>query len=177
MSHEDPDKPIADQRQANLDYGRNILEKQGINPDDYAKYFEIMAANDVPVINKLPNFNFIRNLETLTGWERTWSELKHMYDGISDEGQDKNTGREIILEMKRAIEKLDTDFREYVNKCREANVIVPVPGELVNTRSQIVELAHRYTDEVPAYVAYRWYGRFTLDLLGRRRFQINEHSE
>lgn len=150
------------------------MQQQGINPDDYARYFPMMASNDVPIINSLPNLTFILDLDTLKSAEENWSGLKSMYSAIDVEKQNEATGRDIIIAMTKAMEHFDSLFCGYARECRTANQILQPYSQLKEARKTIVELAHRYTDGVPAYVAYRHYGRFLLDAEGLRGYQRRE---
>lgn len=173
MGKEQTPNKIPEQDDA-IALGRAELARQGINPDDYREYFEVMRDNDVPVINQLPDFMFIETLgmESLERAEKKWAALKQRYDAIDLAKQNEHTGKEIIIVMKGLLDQFGGPFAEYARKARETKTIVAPSPELIKLRKKIVELAHRYTDQVPAYRAYRHVGRFELDPLGRRGFQM-----
>lgn len=155
---------------------REASIKQGVDPEDYNDYFQIMADNDVPIRNKLPNFNNMLDMEMLSDYTNSWEELRDMYDKIDLEKQDENTGRGIIKEMKGLFKKFDELFKEHCKTFEsfEYGKFPKPPKELLDLRKKILDLAERYEREVPAYIPYRSYGRFKLDPTGRRLFQIKD---
>ncbi len=167
QSHDDPEL----ERQQQIAYGEDILRKQGIDPSLYEDCFPIMAENDVPLVNSMPTEMFISDEKDLDDAERSLNFLLTRYNSIDLSKQNEKTGKDIIEEMKKLLSDFDQAFKSYAQQARKTGNFA-FPGQLTDLKRRIMDLGERYTNEVPAYKAYRWVGRFKLDPEGRRGFQI-----
>src|SRR6185369_2749484 len=112
----------------------------------------------------------------LANAEKSWSSLKTLYDKINVLSLDEKTGKTIVEEMKQLFQEFDIEFKSYAQNARNTGNF-SFPNRLSELKQKINDLGTRYTDEVPAYKAYRWVGRFELDPQGRRGYQIQEEEK
>lgn len=153
-------------------HGIRMLKKLEINPEKYRKYFKRMRDYDVPVINKLPNFDFIEeNNNSLTLAKRDWNFIKEAYDGLKlKKNISRQTGEDIIQEMKKEFEIFDNFFKKYLDDNEGKTNLSEPSSDLRKSRSRIIKLSRRF-GKLPAYKAYRYVGRFEFNPEGRRKFQ------
>jgi len=157
--------------------GIKRCEEAGIDYIQHRHLFPLMAENDIPLINRLPNLEGISNTNEMWLLEDNfddWNSLKELYDQIDLTKQTKESGRDIIVTTKELVARFDKIFQALVVEARQTNTVPPIPSELFELRDQILFQAERYKQEVPAYVAYREVGRFELDPDGRRGYQLKE---
>ena len=168
-THDNPES----ERQKQIAYGREVLQRENIDPDLYKQYYPIMAEVDVPLTNRMPTEMFITNEVGLASAEDSWNSLKLLYDQIDVSKLNEETGRSIVEEMKQLFLEFDKEFKNYAGEARSTRNFV-FPQQLTELKRKIHNLGTRYADEVPAYKAYRFVGRFELDAQGRRGYQSKE---
>jgi|GEM_PF-3975298 len=138
------------------------LVRLGTNLNEQRQYFEIMKRNDMPIGNGLLAIKLAesssqeRKTDLINSVIKEWEEINIKYQAIKTEDQDKNTGKEIIVEMKKLIVELLEQLKVWQEN----------PNELPRDLSNIIENIKKCGEDflnIPAYIAYRDVGMYELN--------------
>ncbi|KKP31511.1 MAG: hypothetical protein A2312_02040 [Candidatus Staskawiczbacteria bacterium RIFOXYB2_FULL_32_9] len=159
----DEDEMVNDDTASPLERGKHELALKGINLEEQRKYFEIMKRNDMPIgnaiftVEKAIDIVGKSDLENrIFGAVEEWEEINKEYQKIDTQDQDENTGKEIIVEMK----KLIVDFLEQLQIWQKNPK--ELPNELQGVLGKIKLCSQNFV-KLPAFVAYRAVGMYELD--------------
>lgn len=152
------------ERKALVEYGTDILEQRGIDLEQYRQYFGTMFDNDAPVVNHLPNFDFLKyGVGTVDEAIESWNLIQSIYEKINFEKLDEATGKAILEKIKILVSELAAELRKWKQIVDANPGAISSPSEkLVDLKRQIGELAEEY-GSLPAYIAYRWVGQYEID--------------
>lgn len=173
---EDPDieeKPFdeeeVDEEEDNVKYFRKIergkmeLLERGIELEKYKKYFETIKGCDMPIKNGNVVLKFLEAEKDIDKFQdyiksciEEWEKINEEYQKINEEILDEETGKEIIIEMKKLIPELLIELKR-VKENRE--LWTEKLGSIV---LKMKDCGQRY-GELPAYIAYRAVGMYQVE--------------
>lgn len=159
------------EREKCITWGHGQLTLQGnktVQPKQYQNFFAIMHSNDCQlnrsiVLVKLA-IESIRDEEgSINAAVAAWQPLVDQYGKISVDVQTEETGRGIIIAMKQLIPEFDSELKKWQQKIMDtAEASKVVPSRITEVLELIRKNAEAY-GQLPAYIAYRFHGRFLLD--------------
>ncbi len=139
------------------------------NPEDYRQYYDFIRQTDCRIKNALNSLDLWKDgitnpAESLEFWQEHTQKIYHQIDLNK---YDKITGQEILRVMRLLVDKYAVELKKAADNMPITNSAnqttqLEIPEKLNELRKKMIVLSHDF-GQLPAYLAYRKVGIYTLD--------------